>query len=245
MKNAEMHALSALGAFVITTALVAPTVWLTEARAQEPPLRDMEVIEASLAYKPKNAPKVTQPQKVRETPPPEVKPEGVSRDENKKVEDKKPEDKKPEDKKDPKKQDKAATETDPLAKFRRSLDDEDAGSGPATLPAFDGSEYGIGDVTKGDPYFGRLVADLAWTAPELAKAGSTTPIGCIQLSADGKIPQTKFRQKGDGDLQPLAEASLRELQAKRNARPEQVPTHLLRALTTKWVCFEFKVRTSD
>jgi len=235
MKNAELHALSAFGAIAITAALAAPTVWWTEARAQEPPLRDMEVIEASLAYKPPNAPKTKQPQKPRPTPAPEVKPEGVSRDENKKID----------EKKEPKKEEKPAKETDPLAKFRRSLDDEDSSGDPTTLPAFDGSEYGIGDVTKGDPYFGRLVADLAWSAPELAKAGATTPIGCVQLSADGKIPQTKFRQKGDGDLQPLAEASLRELQSKRNANPEQVPTHLLRALTTKWVCFEFKVRPSE
>jgi len=230
MKNAEMHALSAFGAFAIAAALVAPTLWLTEARAQEPPLRDMEVIEASLAYKPPNAKKSKQPQKQPKAKAPEVKVEGVSRDENKKIE----------EKKEPKKVEKPAKETDPLAKFRRNLDDDDASGDPTTIPSFDGSEHGFGDVTKGDPYFGRLMADLAWSAPELAKAGETVPVGCIQLSADGKIPQTKFRQKGDGDLQPLAEAALRALQAKRNASPEQVPTHLLRSLTTKWNCIEFK-----
>lgn len=237
MKSGEMHAMAAFGSIAVAAALVVPTVWMTHARAQSaPPLANMEVIEASLAYKPKDATKSKQPQKVKQPPAPEVKPDGVSRD------DKKPVD----DKKEPKKEDKPPPkeDTDPLAKFRRKLDDDVETGKPQTIPEFDGSEFGIGDVTKGDPYFQRLVVDLAWSAPELAKAGATPPIGCVQLTADGKIPKTQFRQQGDGDLQPLAEASLRELKTKRNADPEQVPTHLLKALTTKWVCFEFKVKSS-
>lgn len=231
MRNGEMHSIAGFGAAFFAAALVVPTVYLSGSRAQKgPALDDMETIEAALAYKKPNAPK--QPQKVKQAPNPEVKPEGVSRDENKKVEEKKDE------KKDEKK--KPDEVVDPLAKYRRDQDpDTDVGKESEAVGAFDGSQFGMGDVTKGDPYFQRLVADLAWSAPELAKAGATSPVGCIQLTKEGKIPQTMFRIEGDGDLQPLAENAIKELKKKRNDNPEEVPVHLLRALTTKWVCFKF------
>lgn len=231
MRNGEMHVMAGFGAALLTAALCVPTVFLTDSRAQTgPALDDMESIEASLAYKKPNAPK--QPQKIKQAPPPEVKPEGVSRDENKKVDDKKPDEKKDEKKTD--------TPVDPLAKYRRPQDpDAETGDPVENVGAFDGSQFGMGDVTKGDPYFQRLVVDLAWSAPELAKAGATAPVGCIQLTKEGKIPQTTFKVEGDGDLQPLAENAIKELKKKRNETPEEVPVHLLRALTTKWVCFKF------
>ena len=114
-----------------------------------------------------------------------------------------------------------------------------------SIGAFDGSEFGVGDVTKGDPYFQRLVIDLAWAAPELAKSGADAPIGCVHITADGKIPDTKFKDKGDDDIAVLAEAALSELKKKRNKDPEEVPTHLLKVLTTKWVCFKFTAKSSD
>ena len=235
MKTGEMHALSAFGTVVLTAALVAPTVWLTQARANtSPPLQNYEVIEASLAYAPENAKKATQPQKVKNTPPPEVKPEGVSRDETKKVD----------DKKEDKKEDKVKPDPTPdLSKFTRTIDDEAETGGPQTLPAFDGSKFGFGNVSKGHPYFQRLVADMEFAAPELAKEGSTPPQGCIQITAEGKIPQIKFRREGDGDLQSLAEAALKRLQSKRNDEPIPVPTELLR-LTTEFLCFDFKAASS-
>jgi len=235
MKNAEMHMLAALGATLLSAALVVPTVWFTSARASSgPPLGEMETIEASLAYKKPNAPR--QPQKQKQAPNPVVKPDGVSRDETKKVDDKKP---------DPK-DDKPSKDVDPLAKFHRPQDDDTATGTPTeTIGAFDGSQFGIGDVTKGDPYFQRLVVDLAWAAPELARSGAEAPVGCIQLSADGKIPDTTFKVKGDDDVATLAETALSDLKKKRNKDPEQVPTHLLKALTTKWVCFKFTVKSAD
>ena len=233
MKTGEMHALSAFGTVVLTAALVAPTVWLTKARANtSPPLQNYEVIEASLAYAPENAKKATQPQKVKNPPPPEVKPEGVSRDETKKVDEKK-------EKKEPK----PVVPSNPLEQFGRTFDDEAETGGPQTLPAFDGSKFGFGNVSKGHPYFQRLVADMEFAAPELAKEGSTPPQGCIQITAEGKIPQIKFRREGDGDLQSLAEAALKRLQSKRNDEPIPVPTELLR-LTTEFLCFDFKAASS-
>jgi hypothetical protein len=235
MKNAEMHMLAGLGAALFSAALVVPAAFLTEeARASTPPLMEMESIEASLAYKKPNAPK--QPQKVKQAPNPEVKPDGVSRDETKKVEDKKPE---PKD-------EKPSKVVDPLAKFHRPQeDDTETGKPMESIGAFDGSEFGVGDVTKGDPYFQRLVVDLAWAAPELARSGADAPIGCVHITADGKIPETKFKNKGDDDIATLAETALSDLKKKRNKDPEEVPTHLLKALTTKWVCFKFTARSSE
>jgi hypothetical protein len=236
MKNAEMHMLAGLGAALFSAALVVPTVWFTDARAASgPPLMEMESIEASLAYKKPNAPK--QPQKIKQAPNPEVKPEGVSKDENKKVEDKKP---------DPKKDEKPSKVTDPLAQFHRPQeDDTDTGKPTESIGAFDGSQFGIGDVTKGDPYFQRLVVDLAWAAPELARSSAEAPVGCVRITADGKIPETTFKVKGDDDIATLAETALSDLKKKRNKDPEEVPTHLLKALTTKWVCFKFTARSSE
>lgn len=234
MKNGEMHTVASLGAILLSAAIIVPTAYFTNARADTtPPLMEMESIEASLAYKKPNAPK--QPQKVKQAPNPEVKPEGVSRDETKKVEDKKPA---------PPKDEKPSKVTDPLAQFHRPQDDDtDTGSPTESIGAFDGSQFGIGDVTKGDPYFQRLVVDLAWAAPELARSGAEAPIGCIQLTADGKIPEIKFKVRGDGDITTLAESALSDLKKKRNKDPEEVPTHLLRALTTKWVCFKFTAKS--
>jgi len=235
MKNAEMHMLAALGATLFSAALVVPTVWFTDARASTaPPLGEMESIEASLAYKKPNAPK--QPQKQKQAPNPEVKPDGVSRDETKKVDDKKP---------DPK-DEKPSKVVDPLAKFHRPQDDDtDTGAPTESIGAFDGSQFGIGDVTKGDPYFQRLVVDLAWAAPELARSGAEAPVGCVRITADGKIPETTFKVKGDDDIATLAETALSDLKKKRTKDPEEVPTHLLKALTTKWVCFKFTAKSSD
>ncbi len=236
MKDGEMHTVAGLGAILLSAAFVAPAMYFAvDANDDVPPLMEMEEIEASLAYKKPNAPK--QPQKVKQAPNPEVKPDGVSRDENKKVDDKKPE---------PPKDEKPSKIVDPLAKFHRPQDDDtDTGKPMESIGAFDGSEFGVGDVTKGDPYFQRLVVDLAWAAPELAKSGADAPIGCIHITADGKIPETKFKDKGDDDIAVLAEAALSELKKKRNKDPEEVPTHLLKALTTKWVCFKFTAKSSE
>jgi len=236
MKNGEMHGVATLGAILLSAAIVAPTLWFTSASADTaPPLMQMESIEASLAYKKPNAPK--QPQKVKQAPNPEVKPEGVSRDETKKVEDKKP---------DPPKDEKPSKVTDPLAKFHRPQDDEtDTGKPTESIGAFDGSQFGVGDVTKGDPYFQKLVIDLGWAAPELARSGAEAPVGCVRITADGKIPETTFKVKGDDDIATLAETALNDLKKKRNKDPEEVPTHLLKALTTKWVCFKFTAKSSE
>lgn len=229
MKDAEMHVISLFGAGVLAAALTVPLVVLTGAdRVDGPPLKEQEVIEATIAYR-KTPQK--QPQK-KTAPPPVEEPEGVSRDENKKpVEEKPKEEKKPE----------KADPNNPFGKFERHADE-----GPATKPDvgdFNGSEKGFAEESKGDPFFGRLRGDMNFTFPEISKAASI-PVGCIHLQADGRIKATTFDppigRKGDDDLQTAAEAALAELKKTRAQNPEPVPTHLL-SITSKWLCFKFSV----
>lgn len=230
LSDGEMQVVSLLGAGIVPAVLILPAVWLTTARPLEAPiLKDQQVIEATIAYR-KTPQK--QPQK-KTAPPPVEKPEGVSRDENKKPVEPKKEEKKPQAKPDP---------NNPFGEFTRHSDD----TGPQTQPDigdFNGSEKGFAPESKGDPFFGRLRADMNFTFPEIAKAAST-PIGCIHLQPDGRIKDITFDPPigvtGDGDLQIAAEKALGELKKTRAANPEPVPTHLL-SITSKWLCFKFSV----
>lgn len=229
MKDAEMHVISLFGAGMLAAALTVPLVVLTGSnKVDGPPLKEQEVIEATIAYR-----KTPQKQPQKKTAPAVVEqPEGVSRDENKKVEPKK-DDKKPVPKPD-----------EPInfgSNTRPSLD-----TGPQTKPEigdFNGSEKGFAEESKGDPFFGRLRGDMNFQFPEISKAQSI-PVGCIHLQADGRIKAVTFDppigQKGDDDLQTAAEAALAELKKTRAQNPEPVPTHLL-SITSKWLCFKFSV----
>ncbi len=232
MKDGDIQLVAALGAMVVSCVLIGPIMYFTDATADTGPIiDDRESIEASLAYKTPNAPK--QPQKPKRAPDPEVKPEGVSRDENKKVDDKKV---------DKTNDEKPSKDTDPLAKFRRRDEDLEPGKTDDREGASDGSLLGRGNISKGDPYFQRLWADLDWSVPELAKTGGLETIGCVVFTADGKISATSFRSKGDDDVATLAESAIRALKAKRDAAPEVVPTHLLQRLTGKGICFNLTAK---
>jgi hypothetical protein len=228
LKDTEMHVLSIVGAAIVTAALFVPVLFFTDAANDDgPQLKEMQVIEASIAYK-KSPTK--QPQKQTQPTPTIDKPEGVSRDENKKPPEKK-EEKKPEQAKvDP---------NNPFGKFTRPTEDDGK---PTTQPLgdFNGSEKGFAPESKGDPFFGRLRADMNFQFPSIAKA-SSIPVGCIRIQPDGKIADTKFDVKGDDDLQTAAEAAMNELVKARRANPEPVPTHLL-SITTRWLCFKFSVQ---
>jgi len=230
LKDTEMHVVSVAGAGILSALLIVPVVWFSNAAvATRPSIDNRQVLEATIAYK-KSPTK--QPQKVHDTPE-VVKPVGVSHDETKKVEEKKDDKKKDQPKIDPK---------DPFKGLRRP--DEEAGK-PTTKPEgdFNGSEKGFAPTSTGDPFFGRLRADMNFTFPEIAKAQSI-PIGCIHLQADGRIKAFTFDppigKKGDDDLQTAAEAALTELKKARNSNPEAVPSHLLE-ITKQWLCFKFSV----
>jgi hypothetical protein len=229
-KDGEMQAVSIFSTLVLTASLFAPLMLFTSAaQSDDIKLDKMESIEASIAYR-KTPQK--QPQKHFKEPDPVVKPEGISHDENKKPDLKKPDDKKPPKPDDPK---------DPFAKFKhQGADDDPVGKTITSIGDFNGNEKGYAEDTKGDPYWGRLRGDMQYAPPEISK-GDSAPVGCIHITPEGKIVDTKWDHKTDDDLQTAAEAAIRELVKARNDHPEAVPTHLLSA-TTKWLCFKFTVK---
>ncbi len=194
-------------------------------------IEDMEVIDAALAELPKKPEQ--QPQKKFRAPDPVDKPVAVSRDDQAKPIDK------PEDKP-------STDPVDPLDQFKRSNDDDDQPIGkPDEQPvgAFDGSEFGFGDETRGDPFLGRLKADLLrnWSYPEiLSDVG--TPVGCIHMEPDGTIESWELREKsGNAELDDSVERALTELQKIRKDEPIEVPVHLI-PKTRKWICYRMKVK---
>jgi hypothetical protein len=235
VKDGDMQVYSIIGTAVLTAAL-SIGVWKTSewtgggtANAAANPYADMEIIDASLAELPKKPQQ--QPQKKFSNPEP-VKPLGVSRDENAKPATKPDE--------------QPRTNTPSLDQFRRTDNEDDEPLGkPDEQPvgAFDGSEFGFGDETKGDPYFGRLKADLLrnWEYPEiLSDVG--VPVGCIHMEPDGKIPEWELREKsGNAELDDSVERALDSLQKLRNKEPIEVPPHLI-PKTRKWICWRMKVK---
>lgn len=231
-----MHLYSGVGTFAVTAMLAVlawkSADWSEAAAATRDPFADMEVIDAALAELPKKPQQ--QPQKKFRAPNPEVKPEGVSRDEHAAPVTRPDE---------PRKPDKAPS----LEDFARpNTDDDDLPVGkPDEQPAgaFDGSEFGFGDETRGDPYLGALKADLlrSWEYPEiLSDVG--TPVGCIHMEPDGKIEEWELREKsGNSELDDSVERALGELQKLRNKEPKQVPAHLV-PKTRKWICWRMKVK---
>jgi hypothetical protein len=194
-------------------------------------IQDMTAIEASIAMRKPKQP--NQPQKQYRPPDPVVKPTGVSHDEKKAPVEPKKDEPKPKHKDDP------PVSTD-IDKFKHGNDDDPAGKPVTTVGDFNGSEKGYADISTGDPWLGKLNGDLNFSPPELAK-GDSSPVGCIHLTAEGKIVDTKFDVKTDDDLQTAAEAAIDGLKKLRNDHPDPVPDHLM-ALTTKWLCFKFSVK---
>lgn len=193
-------------------------------------VEDMEVIDAALAEQIKKP--EAQPQKKFRAPDPTQPTVVPTRDDQAKPIDK------PEDTPQP--------AVDPLDQFKRDNSDDDEPIGKPEdqqVGAFDGSEFGFGDETKGDPYLGRLKADLlrGWEYPEiLSDVG--TPIGCIHLEPDGKIEQWEMREKsGNAELDDSVERALTNLQKLRNEEPIEVPAHLV-PKTRKWICYRMKVK---
>ncbi len=240
-RDRDMHLAAGLGALLVSAAMVAtPLVYAGSSKPEivGPDLADMEAIEATLAYKSAAPPK--QPQKKFQPPPETAKPEGVSTDADKKPDPPKPEEEKPPP---PKQQPDLQSDYEKLRQ-QRSSDDPIGKPSDEELGEFDGSKFGFAEVSKGDPYFQKLVSDLlsGWEYPEILQ-DSGLPVGCLRLSAEGKIQDTLFRQKsGNNELDDSVERALDAVQKLRNQNPSPVPTHLLKAATTKWVCLNFRAR---
>jgi hypothetical protein len=236
-RDRDMHLVAAFGTALLSGALVAmPLVYASATPTEDgPALADLEAIEASLAYKKATPPK--QPQKKFRAPDP-IKQEGVSRDETKQPDPKPPE----EPKNKPEQQDL----DDAFRKLqeRRNADDPIGKPNEDEVGEFDGSQFGFAETSSGDPYFQKLVGDLVagWEFPEILQAAGE-PVGCLRLTKEGKIQDTLFKQKSDNsELNLSVERALAAVQKLRNESPHPVPTHLLKAAITKWVCFKFKAQ---
>jgi hypothetical protein len=232
-ENSALHAWASAGlaiiAFGISGGLYYQRGWADSGRPKGPALEDLEVIEASIAYK--KAEPEKQPQKKKRAAEEKVV-EGVSRDENK-VPEKKDE---PTSKID---------DDDPLKDFRRPDQDEDLDVGKVVDDPgiFDpDAPIGWAEETKGDPYFQKLIQQLreGWEYPELLKAEGV-PVGCMRLEKDGRVSDTLFKEKsGNAELDDSVERALKLLEKVRKDDPPAVPEHLLKH-TTRWICFKFEV----
>ncbi|MGE0551262.1 MAG: hypothetical protein AB7O24_12085 [Kofleriaceae bacterium] len=243
MRNGEMHVVAGIGTVWLAAALVVPSLLFSSTRDEGPPIKQYDLIEASVAYKKTDKPK--QPQKPRSQTP-EVKPDAVSRDENAKPDKCQKDADCGENHRCDLKSHSCVAERDkqkdenPLDKYARKEEDAPAGKSEPDEGSADGEVFGRGNITKGDPYFQRIWRDMDFTAPELARSGATPPLACIKMTIEGKIANITFRHKGDDDIATLAEAALRRLSQTRNANPEEVPIHLQQRLTTgEGICFSF------
>jgi hypothetical protein len=231
--NAGLHGLASAGlavvVFVCAGGLYVQRGWAQD-KPEGPAIEDLEVIEASIAYK--KAEPQKQPQKKKRAAE-EKKVEGVSRDETKVPEEKKDEPKSKID------------DEDPLEKYRRENQDEDLDVGKVVDDpgVFDpDAPIGWAEETKGDPYFQKLIQQLreGWEYPELLQAEGV-PVGCMRLERDGRVSDTLFKEKsGNAELDDSVERALKTLEKVRKDDPPAVPEHLLKH-TTRWICFKFEV----
>jgi hypothetical protein len=244
LKDGEMKAISVLGTAVLSIAFVAPVLYLTEkAEAQKTKWDDMESIEASVAYS--KAPQ-KQPQKEK-TPPPVKHDEGVSHDDKKqplagcKADSECKADEHCKNGRCVPKQDTVA-KVDPKNMFGSNSrkDDDDPGPEVPKPGDFNSSSFGFAQVTKGHPFWQKLALDIhnAWEIPSISDVKGA-PAGCFHLTPDGKIADTKFKEKSGNDvLDDSVQRALDTVMKSRNDNPVAVPTELLGA-TTGWICFRF------
>lgn len=233
-KDGEMHTLAVIGACLLTAGFgVGAHVFAggeAEAKSDRPALEDMEAIEASIAVRKKPA-KLPQ-KKMQEAAPKEEKVDKVNRDADRLPDP--PKDKPPNDPKiDP---------NDPLKNVKRRDLEDDTPAGPQTeeTGAFNDNERGFADETKGHPFFQKVARDIndAWEFPKILSA-TNAAVGCLHITADGKIAKTKLEKSGDSQLDQSVEEALKKVETKRNASPEAVPSDILKPATSRWTCFKF------
>jgi hypothetical protein len=236
-KDRDLHTLAAVGAFALTAVLGGGLYTFSgEAKAAQPDrplLEDMEAIEASIATRKKPA---KLPQKETKPPPQEPQVDKVNREA----------DKLPDPPKDKPPQDPKIDLKDPLKNVKRRDVDTDGPTGNPTeaAGAFNDNERGFADETKGHPYFQRVARDIndAWEFPKILSA-TNAAVGCLHITADGKIADTKLEKSKDDQLDQSVELALKKVETKRNNNPEPVPTDIVKLATTRWICFKFNPQT--
>ncbi len=253
-KDGEMHTLSVLGAAVVASALFVPMLFLTEHQKPERvKIDDMESIEASIAFK-----KVPQKQPQKKTSQPEPKKEDTLTHDDKakpvegcKVDaDCKADEKCKDTRCIAKEEKKQVAQVDPKDVFKgihHNDDDENPTGKPVTEAGdFNGSEEGWAPTTKGHPFWQKFSQDIHdnFTLPEISEANGI-PVGCFHIAPDGKIVDTKFKEKsGSPDLDQAAEHAIDAVKKLRNDNPTPVPTELLGAVN-RWICIRFDPKSAS
>lgn len=253
-KDREMQTISALGAAVITAALVFPVLYgVAAADVTKSKFEDMESIEASVAYK-----KEPKKQPEKKTSQPEVKKEDtISHDENKKpVEGCKKDSECKDDEvckegrcvaKTPKKEVAQVDPKDPFKGIHREDNDDQPTGKPVTEAGdFNGNEEGWAPLTKGHPFWQGFAKDIHdnFSLPEISEANGI-PVGCFHIAPDGKIVDTKVKEKsGSPDLDQAAEHAIDAVKKLRNENPTPVPTELLGAVN-RWICIRFDPKSAS
>jgi hypothetical protein len=197
--------------------------------------KEMQTIEAALAFKKVSRRKTRQPQKLRQVavkPPEEL----VARTP---VADPTPtpaptEQEKP----------RPAEKFDPMAvlqRNRRLADDDQVTTEP--LPedegSDEGSEWGTEADARGDPYVGELKGRIYdnWNVPTLER-GAGAAVGCVRLNESGAIVERELVQRArNANIDRSVEEALRNTAG----MDKPVPAHLRTLLLEKGVCFNFKL----
>jgi hypothetical protein len=232
-RDGQMHTMAAIGACVLSAGMGAGLYGFAgEAKAEssEPALQDMEAIEASIATRKKPA---KLPQKKQQAAPQEQQADKVNRDADRMPDP--PKDKPPVEPK--------IDLNDPLKNVKRREVDDGSPVGPETeaAGAFNDSEHGFDEETKGDPFVGRVKRDIqaAWELPKILSATGAA-VGCLHITADGKIAKTKLdKSSGDSQYDQSLEEALKKVETNRNKNPEPVPPSSVKLVTTQWICFKF------
>lgn len=218
MIDSQLHTYSIMGTVLAAVGMCAGVYFANDAAGgtiDVDPFANMVVIDAALAQKSAEPPK--QPQKETRAPREEVKPVGVSHDENARpVVEPEPKPDKPDIQK--------------VLDSHRSDDDDDdlpvSNTPKIETGKVDGVEVGFGDKTFGNRYLGALKSGFmrGWEYPEiLSDVG--IPIGCIQLEEDGTIKDTRLLQpSGNAELDDSVERALVDFQKKNNKEPTPLPT---------------------
>lgn len=271
IKDSEMHLVAVIGACVLTAALSIPTIlWAstTSSGLDEDEGEEKVVIEASLAMR--KSPK-KQPQKEFKQPDKPEKPTGVSKDENKPVtaqccKDEAdcnrvslafpttcPNDGRCENNRCKPKKKETKPEDGPITAIPHRPLNEDSPTGKPTentIGEFDGSAKGTARTSTGDPWLRELANDFMTHVdfPRLEEASAA--LACMRILEDGTIkdstlnPPTGKRSDNDG-LNAKIETAFKKLTEERQAKPQRVPTHLLKQVVTKWTCIPIDAQTKQ
>jgi len=207
----------------------------------------LQHIEAGLAVKSKSTKgrKSRQPQKdvKHKTSPNDIV---VAKDDTKKP----PDDK---DKKDEKKPDNEVDPESVFQKHREGAEGKPTDEPAAEAPGADeenkegqpnGSEFGLLDQAKGDPYQGELAGRMT-VNPEL-EVPSTVPEGtnletwgCIKLAGDGKVANVELDPEHKSGNAAFNSAVLRRLKQTTDM-DKPVPDNLKGTLVENWACVPYR-----